>query len=156
VPNDGKRDVPDVSLFAGDGLNASFYLVCETDIYGGCAGEIETLVGVGGTSASAPTFAGITAMVNQKTQSRQGNANYVLYPLAAQPDASCNSTGTIESSCIFHDVTMGTIAMPCVTGSPDCVTNVASDRNGVLSGYTATTGYDLATGAALSPIRIQA
>jgi subtilase family serine protease len=146
VPNDGKRDVPDVSLFAGDGLNASFYLVCETDIYGGCAGEIETLVGVGGTSASAPTFAGITAMVNQKTQSRQGNANYVLYPLAAQPDASCNSTGTIESSCIFHDVTMGTIAMPCVTGSPDCVTNVASDRNGVLSGYTATTGYDLATG----------
>jgi hypothetical protein len=147
VPNDGKRDVPDVSLFAGDGLNASFYIVCETDFYYGCPdGEYGNLLGIGGTSAAAPTFAGIMAMVNQKTQSRQGDVNYVLYPLAAQPEASCNSTGTVGSSCIFYDVTTGTIAMPCVTGSPNCVTNVAGDQNGVLSGYTTTAGYDLATG----------
>jgi hypothetical protein len=50
------------------------------------------------------------------------------------------------SSCIFYDVTTGTIAMPCVTGSPDCVTNLAGDQNGVLSGYSTTAGYDLATG----------
>ncbi len=146
VPNDGKRDLPDVSLFAGDGLNASFYLVCETDIYEGCAGDVYNMIGVGGTSASAPTFAGIMAMVNQKMQSPQGNANYMLYPLAAQPEASCNSTGTIGSSCIFYDVTTGTIAMPCLTGSTDCVTNVVGDQNGVLSGYSATAGYDPATG----------
>jgi Bacterial Ig-like domain (group 3) len=146
VPNDGKRDVPDVSLFAADGLNANFYVVCETDIYGGCAGDVYNVVGIGGTSASAPALAGIMAMVNQKTQSRQGDANYVFYPLAAQPEASCNSSGTIGSSCIFYDVTSGTIAMPCETGSPDCVTNVSGDQNGVLSGYSTTPGYDLATG----------
>jgi hypothetical protein len=146
VPNDGTRDLPDVSLFAGDGLNSSFYLACETDIYLGCDGEIYTMVPLGGTSASAPAFAGIMAMINQKIQSRQGNPNYVLYPLAAQPSAICDSTGTIETSCIFYDVTVGTIAMPCVTGSPNCVTNTASDPAGVLSGYSTTAGYDLATG----------
>lgn len=146
VPNDGKRDVPDISMFAGDGLNASFYVVCETDIYGGCAGDIYSLVGIGGTSAPTPALAGIMALVNQKMQSRQGNVNYVFYPLAAQPGASCNSAGTVGSSCIFYDTTTGTNAMPCVTGSPNCVTNVSGDQNGVLSGYGTTTGYDLATG----------
>jgi subtilase family serine protease len=146
VPSDGARDVPDVSLFAGDGLNASAYLVCETDIYEGCAGETDTLVPVGGTSASAPTFAGIMAMVVQLTQSRQGNANYVFYPLAAQPGASCDSTGTIASSCIFYDITVGTIAMACTPGTPDCVTNVVGDQAGVLPGYTTTLGFDLGTG----------
>jgi hypothetical protein len=146
VPNDGKRDVPDVSLFAADGLNGSFYVACETDLYGGCANDVHNVVTVGGTSVAAPAFAGIMALVNQKTQSRQGAANYVFYPLAAQPGASCNSTGTLSSSCIFYDVTTGTIAMPCTTGTPDCVTNTSGDQNGVLSGYTTTTGYDLATG----------
>lgn len=148
VPNDRARDIPDVSLFAGSGLNASSYVVCETDIYGGCAGGVNNseLVAVGGTSASAPAFAGIMAMVNQKTQSSQGNANYVLYPLAAQPESSCNSSGTIGSACIFYDITTGTIAMPCASGSPNCVTNVSGDQNGVLFGYGTTAGYDLATG----------
>ena len=146
VPSDGARNVPDVSLFAGDGLNASAYLVCETDIYEGCAGETDTLVPIGGTSASAPTFAGIMAMIVQSTHSRQGNANYVFYPLAAQPGASCDSTGTIASSCIFYDVTVGTIAMPCTPATPNCVTNVVGDQAGVLSGYSTTAGFDLATG----------
>jgi hypothetical protein len=146
VPNDGKRDVPDVSLFAADGLNSSFYVVCESDIYGGCAGDPHNVVAVGGTSASTPVLAGIMAMVNQKTQSRQGNANYVFYPLAAQPGASCNSSGSIGSSCIFYDVTKGTIAMPCQAGTPNCVTNIGGDQFGVLSGYDTTAGYDLSTG----------
>jgi len=146
VPSDASRDVPDVSLFAGDGLNASAYLVCETDIYDGCAGETGSLVPVGGTSASTPTFAGIMAMIVQLTQSRQGNANYVLYPFAAQPGASCDSTGTIASSCVFYDVTVGTIAMPCLPGTPNCVTNVVGDQVGVLTGYSTTAGFDLATG----------
>ena len=146
VPNDGKRDVPDVSLFAAAGLNASFYVICELDIYGGCGGSAFNVVGIGGTSASAPAFAAIMALVNQKTQSRQGLANYMLYPLAAQAGSSCASSGTPASSCTFYDVTAGTIAMPCVTGSPNCVTNTSGHANGVLSGYDAMAGYDLATG----------
>jgi subtilase family serine protease len=148
VPADGKRDTPDVSLFSADGLNSSFYVACMTDLYGGCGGQIDAdnLVALGGTSFAAPEFAGIMALINQKTKSRQGNANYVLYPLSAQSGASCNSNGTLGSSCIFYDTTTGTIAMPCTTGTPDCVTNNSSDQNGVLSGYSTNPGYDLATG----------
>ncbi len=148
VPNDGKRDLPDVSLFAGAGFNRSFYIVCEADAQSGAACNLAggDFLGVGGTSAATPAFAAIIAMVNQKTQSRQGNANYILYPLAAKTGASCTSTLSPASSCIFYDVGSGTNAMPCVTGSPDCVTNTVGDTYGVLSGYTATSGYDRATG----------
>ena len=38
----------------------------------------------GGTSFVAPAFAGIMALINQKSGDRQGQANYVLYPLAAE------------------------------------------------------------------------
>ena len=31
VPNDGARDIPDVSLFASNGFNRSFYVLCEAD-----------------------------------------------------------------------------------------------------------------------------
>ncbi len=31
VPNDKHRDVPDVSLFAGNGFNESFYIICASD-----------------------------------------------------------------------------------------------------------------------------
>ncbi len=146
VPNDGVRDLPDVSLFAGDGLNGSAYLVCETDIYGGCPNQGGQLVRVGGTSAAAPTLAAIMAMVVQATQSRQGNANYVFYPFAAQSGASCNSTGSVTNSCVFHDVTVGTIAQGCMPGSANCLTKVVGDQVGVLTGYDTTTGFDLATG----------
>lgn len=146
VPNDGMRDVPDVSLFAADGLNANMYGACMTDIYGGCYENAYNLVPIGGTSASAPAFAGIMALINQQTQSRQGLANYAFYPLAAQSGASCNSSGTLGNSCIFYDVTTGTNAMPCVTGSPNCVTDTNGDVNGALSGYGTTVGFDLATG----------
>jgi subtilase family serine protease len=86
VPTDGKRDIPDISLFASDGFNGSFYVMCSQVL------TIElcdpnspstNIVGVGGTSASAPSFAGIMALVLQKTNSRQGNPNYTLYKLAA-------------------------------------------------------------------------
>lgn len=146
VPTGGSRDLPDVSLFAGNGMNSSFYLACETDIYGGCTADPYNTVPLGGTSASAPAFAGIMALINQKMGSRQGNPNYILYSLAAQPSASCDSTGTVGASCIFYDVTTGTVAMPCLTGTPNCVTNTAGDQNGVLAGYGTGSGYDLGTG----------
>jgi Pro-kumamolisin, activation domain/Bacterial Ig-like domain (group 3) len=139
VPADNVRDIPDVSLFAAAGSpSGSFYIICEADQVGGnsCnpANSSTNFLGIGGTSASAPAFAGIMALVNQKTNSRQGNANYVFYKLAAhQPD-------------VFNDVATGTIAMPCQRGSINCTTATAGDQYGVLSGYATGVGYDLATG----------
>ena len=144
--NDGKRDLPDVSLFASSGWAGTAYVICEADYPGAgpCPGSYPRF---GGTSVSSPSFAGIMALVNQK-YGRQGNANYVFYKLAAKSGASCDSAvgnGT-SSSCIFNDVTVGTNEGPCLTGSPDCQTNTVGDQYGVMSGYAAGTGYDMATG----------
>jgi len=128
---DGKRDIPDVSLFASNGFVGHAYVVCQADAQGACP---SSFLGYGGTSVSSPAFAGIMALVNQQTGERQGNANYVLYTLAAQQPSA------------FHDVTVGTNAVPCVTGSPNCTTTIAGDSYGILSGYNAAAGYNLATG----------
>ncbi|HEX4310944.1 MAG TPA: protease pro-enzyme activation domain-containing protein [Acidobacteriaceae bacterium] len=144
VPADKVRDIPDVSLFAADGPNYSYYAVCYQD--GDCqpnsSGPVQ-VYGVGGTSASAPAFAGIMALVNQK-YGRQGQADFVLYPLKTQFGAA------------FHDVTVGSNSVPCEPGSLNCiaVSNPVT-FNGITEGqigtgttpdYNATAGYDLATG----------
>ncbi|HTS36064.1 MAG TPA: Ig-like domain repeat protein [Candidatus Solibacter sp.] len=141
---DGKRDIPDVSLFASNGFVGNAYLICEADQPDGDCPY--GFLGFGGTSVSSPAFAGIMALVVQKTGERQGNANYVFYKLAAKSGASCTSSSTEASSCIFNDVNTGTIAMPCKKGSPNCTTNTSSDTYGVMTGYSAGAGYDLATG----------
>jgi hypothetical protein len=155
VPNDGKRDVPDVSLFAGDGLVGSFYVICEQDqntpqTNNPCslANPNNDTLGVGGTSASAQAFAGIMALVVQKTKSRQGiGAATAMYQLAAQQSLStCSSSASPANTCVFNDVTKGTISQPCVKNSPNCIVATSSDANGVLSGCDAAPGYDLATG----------
>jgi hypothetical protein len=149
VPNDQKRDLPDVSLFASNGFLGNFYIICQSDLVGSCSLNYpyQNFIGVGGTSASSPAFAGIMALVNQKTQSRQGNANYIFYKLATKQAAtSCNSSNGSGSTCVFNDITSGTIAMPCNTNSPNCTTSIAGDTIGILTGYNAGTGYDLATG----------
>ncbi len=136
IPNDGHRDLPDVALAAA-GLNP--YLLC---LNGSCTpngnGQI-SFSGVYGTSAAAPSFAGIMALVNQKTGSRQGQADPVLYSLAAAETLSnCNASNTAglpASTCIFNDVTVGTNAVPGETGY-----NTGSET------YPATVGYDLASG----------
>jgi hypothetical protein len=166
VPDDGARDIPDVSLFAGNGFTRSFYVLCEADALP--AGEISCnrayanwyFLGAGGTSAAAPAFAGIMAMVNQKTGERQGSANYVLYPLAAKSGASCTSSASMAatantSSCIFYDVVTGNNSVACVGGSPNCSSTSSEEPYGILQvnpptnstpAWTTTTGYDLATG----------
>ena len=133
IPSDGFRDVPDVSLTAA---SHDPYLLClEASCQAGDA------FGVSGTSASAPAFAGIMALVNQKTGSRQGQANYVLYRLAAAEAGTlsqCNgskTTGLPANSCVFNDVTVGNNAVP---GEPGYGTPSAQ--------YQSTVGYDLATG----------
>ncbi len=153
VPTDGVRDTPDVSLFASDQFNGSFYILCEADIVSPCSLNPVSFLGVGGTSASSPAFAGIMALVNQKTGARQGNANYILYKLAAGTGNSCNSStvALTGNSCLFYDITKGNNSVPCMAGSPNCGTAPAGGY-GVLvdshgnPAWTTTTGYDMATG----------
>ena len=126
IPTDGQRDVPDVSLAAAAMHDP--YLIC---LNGGCASGNPTAVG--GTSAGAPAFAGIMALVNQKTGARQGQANYVLYKLMNLQQTkgwSCNASSGVApaSTCIFNDITVG-----------NNVYNFGTQ-------YLAGPGYDQATG----------
>jgi hypothetical protein len=157
VPNDGKRDLPDVSLFASDGypdgIDGSAYLICESSNSptGTCDysnPEYVIYQEVGGTSASSPAMAGIMALVLQNTGVAQGLANPVFYELAAKENlANCNSSTVGKgNTCVFYDTTYGTNAQVCITGTPDCVTNTGGDQLGIVSGYTTNKGYDLATG----------
>jgi len=136
IPADGVRDLPDVSLTAA---GHDFYLLC---LEGSCVPDSQgfiDLAGVSGTSAAAPSFAGIMALVDQSAGGRQGQANYVLYPLAAAQatqsiyPSQCNGSNTSSppaSTCIFHDVTVGNNVVPGEVGSD----------------YQAGVGYDLTTG----------
>jgi len=150
IPNDGVRDLPDVSFTAAghDG-----YIIC----FGGSC-QNGYFYSVGGTSASSPAFTGVMALVNQKTSSRQGQANYTLYRLAANeygsaalPErnnlASCNAShgNAVDPSCIFIDVTQGTNEVPCAGGSFNCSAKTAGTF-GKLTSYKAGAGYDQATG----------
>jgi len=146
VPTSGHRAVPDVSMFAGSGINYSFYIVCQQDATGVCDLASEDFEAVGGTSASAQVFGAIMAMVVQK-YGAQGNPNPTLYKLAeTQTLSNCNSSNSAAGTCIFYDTTNGTIAQPCAKGSPNCTVTSSGDAIGVLSGYSSTSGYDLATG----------
>jgi hypothetical protein len=139
VPGDGARDVPDISLNASPAHDQ--YLVC-TQIHptpgapltSSCQNGFRnsstdtSLTVFGGTSFGAPTFAGIVALINQKTGSAgQGNINYILYPLASSTPAA------------FHDITVGDNTSPCTSGTENC-------PNGGTIGFTAGTGYDPAIG----------
>jgi hypothetical protein len=158
VISDTARDLPDVSLFASNGFLNSFYIMCEADaLPGSCnlQNGLANFLGVGGTSASTPAFAGIMALVNQYMNSlglsnAQGNANYELYQLStlpAQKALNCNSTTGPNANCIFNDVTFGTIAMPCSTrNTASCAFSNPGDNFGVLTGYDSGTAYNLATG----------
>jgi hypothetical protein len=153
IPADGVRDLPDVSLMAGNGLWGSFYVYCQGDATPTGICDVNSAIqGAGGTSFASPIFAGMMALVQQKTASQQGNINYVLYKLAASQyadinAAACNSSNvTAGNSCMFYDVTEGTIAVPCFAGTTDCKPATATDEFGILPGYDAGSRYDLATG----------
>ena len=144
IPDDGVRDLPDLSLFAAFdsvvGPEPAAWLVCYTVTIDGtlytCANGTSNpsfgFYGVGGTSASTPAFAGILALISQSQGgARLGQANYVLYNLANQ--ASLYSSA-------FHDVTTGNNSVYCVSGSPDCGSNLFE------TGYNAGVAYDQASG----------
>jgi subtilase family serine protease len=161
IANDGVRDIPDVSLFAANGLWGHYYVLCDSNTDAGgtsCAGAPDTWSGAGGTSFSSPILAGIQALVNQKTGSRQGNPNTVYYKLAAKEygdhgNTQCNSTlgNGAASNCVFYDVTLGDIDVDC-TGTIDCYLPsgtygaLSTSDSSYLPAYATTTGWDFATG----------
>ena len=164
VPADSLRDIPDVSLMASNGFLGSFYVICQEDAdtdgkscnFNSPYADFE---GYGGTSVSTPAFAGIMALVDQKTNARQGNANYVLYDLFNQQTTAgtaCTSTMTNfttsatatavtpAAGCVFNDITSGTNSMACTKNDPDCYL-ASSYTYGILSttvvsGITVTNG----------------
>ncbi len=149
VPNDGKRDVPDLSLFAANGILATAYVICDSAT-GPCdfsnANDAEAQ-GIGGTSVASPAMAGIMALIVQKV-GKQGLPNTKFYQLAAKDTlSSCNSnTVAGNNSCVFYDITTNNNAMPCTVGDTNCTALHNGDKIGVLPGYNAGAGYDLATG----------
>jgi hypothetical protein len=139
VPADGVRDLPDVSLLASNGFYGALWLICYPNSQQLCTPDANgnfSFGGVGGTSASAPSFAGMLALVQQKAGGRLGQAAAELYDLA---------NGSHGSS-IFHDVTVGNNSVLCDPDSP--YGNCSSVASGYpfLTGYNTTSGYDLATG----------
>jgi trimeric autotransporter adhesin len=142
VPNDMVRDLPDVSLFASNGYNGVLWPLCASA--GDCTetnpANGQTLVsGVGGTSASAPAMAGVLALIEQK-YGPQGQANYTLYPLSRQfPTA-------------FNDITVGSNNQPCNVAfqiyglEATCSADTNGDGFDSLQFYSATSGYDQASG----------
>jgi subtilase family serine protease len=115
------RMVPDVSL------NASNADVPNIIYYNG------SMTGAGGTSASAPLFAGMLGLIENYLMAHGsistpglGNVNPSLY----------NINQNVPSA--FHDITTGDNDVNCVIGTPDCTTG--------RMGYPATVGYDMATG----------
>ena len=121
VPNDTSRHVPDVA-FSAAGHDAYFIY------YSGLN------VAVSGTSASAPSMAGIVALLNQYLVANSkgvsvpglGNINPQLYRLAQSQPA------------VFHDITSGNNIVPCAEGTPNCATGSF--------GFAAGPGYDMGAG----------
>ena len=111
LPADGARDVPDVAFAASPG-HPGFALV---------GGGIVLPFGVGGTSASAPVWAGMAALLVQKRGGRLGLLNGELYQLGLEQALGLRAP-------VFHDVTAGNVGLPGVPGP------------------AAGPGYDLATG----------
>jgi subtilisin family serine protease len=161
-PADNVRDLPDVALFAAGAVWGHAYVICYSDSSSGgvpCRKFSRKWLSGGGTSFASPIMAGIQALVDQSTGSPQGNPNPTLYSLAdaeygASGNPACRSLRgkRIDASCVFHDVTLGDMDVPCVSGSPNCY--LPSGTYGVLSSSTsqyepafrAGAGWDFATG----------
>ncbi|MET0232782.1 MAG: S53 family peptidase, partial [Rhodanobacteraceae bacterium] len=139
VPGTQGRYTPDLSLHAA---TREGYFTCMAAEGGPCTVGSDrsfTFIAGGGTSASAPGIAGIAAILNQATNTANGNLNPRLYALARTPAAGA-----------FHDVTVASSDVAgCTVTTPSLCNNTTPGPNGLsggLQGYLATAGYDLATG----------
>jgi subtilase family serine protease len=130
VPADSFRHVPDVAVSAA--AHDAYVLCTPGYCSSGFASSGGSLSRVAGSSAAAPSFAGMLALVVQKTGARIGNANPYLYALAR----------STYSSNVFHDITTGNNQITCAAVQPTGSTCPA----GTTVGYTANVGYDQVTG----------
>jgi subtilase family serine protease len=172
MPHDNRRDQPDVSLFAANGIFNHFYLYCMSDKKEGGApcnyhNSNDLLSNAaGGTSFSSPAFAGIAALIQQAyvvsgvPTPKSGNLAPLFYKLAAAQYSNklalstCNASlgNKISPGCTFYNVTAGNNAEPCTKGTVDCVGGTVGA--GILynrtvtpkEAYPAQLGYSLATG----------
>jgi pseudomonalisin len=92
-----------------------------------------------GTSASTPSMAGITALLNDEMGGAQGELNAHLYQLAKTTNNG-----------VFHDVTVATSGVTnCDVATPSLCNNstpAPDSLTGGLAGYVVGTGYDEVTG----------
>jgi subtilase family serine protease len=127
-PADGVRDIPDVSMFASNGVWGHYAVVCYTDTTNGgtacTAGNPGAWSGFGGTSVATPIMASIQALVNEKWGLiKVGNPNPTYYSIAnaqftsaeASDCYSSNLPGRrgLGSACAFNDITQGDNAVDC-------------------------------------------
>ena len=137
IPSGTKRLVPDIALSASPD-NAGF-LYCSSDpsigVAGSCANgfrdsNAQFLTVAGGTSFDVPIFAGLVAVINQKENSvGQGIVASTLYSLASNSTTYANA---------FHDINNG-------NNNCSAAGSAACSGSGMTQ-YSATTGYDLASG----------
>ena len=122
-PNNTKRLVPDLAFAAS--ADHDGYLTCMPSYcVNGFFSSNKNLNIEGGTSAAAPLFAGLVALVDQRLSPldpRQGNINPRIYALAASTPG------------VFNDVAVGTNRVP-TSGTTSYI------------GFVAAPGYDLVTG----------
>jgi subtilase family serine protease len=123
-PNSNMRGVPDVAFQASARTGPLVYMTespTDTSSGTGCGGANPCSSGwyvVGGTSCSAPQWAGLIAIADQIKGSDVGYINPALYALAAGPNYAT----------YFYDVTTG------------------NNQTTSIPGYSASTGWDAVTG----------
>lgn len=144
VPSPGTgRYVPDISFTAS--ADHDPYLFCSEDDpeTGGtqatCTDGFRTgaggdLTAVGGTSAAAPTFTAVMALVNQYLGNTPPTGLAPINPMLYSLYPSNLTSGA------FNDVTTGSNMVPCIVGTTDCPTGTTE------IGYNAGVGYDEVTG----------
>jgi subtilase family serine protease len=123
-PNSNMRGVPDVGFQASSGTGPLVYATepgtKRSD--SGCGGADPCSAGwyvVGGTSCSAPQWAGLIAIADQIAVNDLGYINPALYQIAADP---------VKYASDFFDVTIG------------------NNQTSSIPGYPASTGWDAVTG----------
>ena len=130
------RYTPDVAFSSSrhDG-----YFACFAAAGGGCpGGTLQHFEYFSGTSASAPSMAGIAALIDQSAGAPQGNLNPALYRLS------------VTAPAVFHDVTVASSGVAaCDVNTPSMCNNSTPSPTGLtggLAGYVVGPGYDLVTG----------
>jgi len=144
VPADGARDTPDIS-FSSSGHDG--YLTCYlTGANGICTPNSQGVYSFSvdyGTSAAAPSMAGIAALLDQQLGGKQGVLNPLIYRLANRVYNTAFHDATLSSSGFLNNNNSCTAAIPslCNNSTPS-----QGALAGGLAGYLVATGYDQATG----------